>query len=73
MGKVKITKNKKPSDEAKDIIEAFKKHGKDAFNDAKKNGGAYIIEGGYIVKVLPDDTRIKIKYVGETSIKCPFK
>ena len=55
--------------ELQQIREALEKHGSDAFESAKKNGGAVILEDGWIVKVLPDNSRIKIKWVGNKSVK----
>ena len=40
-----------------------------AYINAKKNGSAYIIEDGWIVRVYPDDHKEKIKYVGDTMVK----
>lgn len=51
------------------IREELEKHGSDAFESAKKNGGAIILEDGWIVKVLPDNSRIKIKWIGDKSVK----
>ena len=55
--------------EIQQIREALEKHGSDAFEEAKKNGGAVILEKGWIVKVLPDNTRVRLKYVGDNFVK----
>ena len=44
-----------------------------AYKDAKANGGAIIIEDGWIVRVYADDTRERIKYIGETEVKIEQK
>lgn len=40
-----------------------------AYKDAKAANYAIIIEGGWIVRVYADDTRERIKFIGETEVK----
>lgn len=55
--------------ELSQILEELEKHGSDAFKSAKKAGGAIILEDGWIVKVLPDNSRVKIKWIGDNFVK----
>lgn len=41
----------------------------EAYKKAKELGMAYIVEDGWIVKVRPDDTRVRIKYIGPQEVK----
>ena len=40
-----------------------------AYKDAKAANYAIIIEDGWIVRVYADDTRERIKFIGETEVK----
>ena len=40
-----------------------------AYKEAKANNCAYIVEDGWIVRVYADDTRERIKYLGETEVE----
>ena len=40
------------------------KFNKDAFNSAKNNNCAYIVENGWIVRVYRDNHKERIKYLG---------
>lgn len=41
----------------------------EAYKKAKELGMAYIVEDGWIVKVRPDDTRVRVKYIGPQEVK----
>ena len=41
----------------------------EAYKKAKELGIAYIVEDGWIVKVRPDNTRVRIKYIGPQEVK----
>ncbi len=65
----------KQSREVKKILKAL--HNPDgecqAYKEAKSAGYATIVEDGWIVRVYSDDTRERIKYIGETEVKIEQK
>ena len=40
-----------------------------AYEKAKANNVAYIVEDEWLVKVMADDTRVRIKYLGPQEVK----
>ena len=67
---MKITESK-PSKEEKKLLEALSNPDGEcrAYKEAKANNCAYIVEDGWIVRVYADDTRERIKYLGETEVE----
>ena len=62
---------RKPSREVQKILKALNSPDGEcqAYKDAKANNYAIILEDGWIVRVYADDTRERIKYIGETEVK----
>lgn len=72
---MKIKLNAKPSRESRRIMKAlrFPDGESDAYKKSKETGYATIVEDGWIVRVYADDTRERIKYIGETEVKIEQK
>ena len=68
--KVHLTESK-PNEEEKKLLEALSSPDGEcqAYKEAKANNCAYIVEDGWIVRVYADDTRERIKYIGETEVE----
>lgn len=62
---------RKPSIEVQKILKTLNSPDGEcrAYKEAKANNCAYIVEDGWIVRVYADDTREKIKYLGETEVE----
>ena len=65
----------KPSKEVEKLIKILNNPDGEcqAYNEAKANDSAYIIEDEWIVRVYADDHREKIKYVGKTQMEINHK
>lgn len=59
-------------------MDEYKKYGEvydvaiedyEAYEKAKANNIAYIVEDEWLVKVMSDDTRVRIKYLGPQEVK----
>lgn len=61
----------KSNEEEKKLLEALSNPDGEcrAYKEAKANNSAYIVEDGWIVRVYADDTRERIKYLGETEVE----